>query len=94
MMNKLKTYMNDNSERLDLYTRAIAKVHSGNHPEVHKVKALYETLKDKVRHEENVDKEFKQLRDVTNHYEVPVDACETYEATYQMLEEADKIYSA
>ena len=94
MMNNLKTYMNDNSERLDLYTKAIAKVHSGSHPEVHEVKALYETLKDKVRHEENVDNEFKQLRDVTNHYEVPVDACETYEATYQMLEEADKIYSS
>lgn len=93
-MNSLKTYMNDNSERLDLYTKAISKVHSGSHPEVHEVKALYERLRDKARQEENVENEFNLLRSVTNNYEVPGDACETYEATYQMLEEADKIYSA
>lgn len=94
MMTTLKSYMNDNSERLDLYTTAISKVHSDNHPEVHEVKALYEHLRDKVLQDANVDNEFEQLRKITGDYDVPGDVCETYEATYQMLEEADKIYSS
>ena len=38
--------------------------------------------------------EFEKLREVTDHYTVPGDVCETYEAVYKTLEEADRIYSA
>lgn len=90
----LKQYMSDNSEKLDLYTKAISKVHGDSHPEVHEVKALYETMKEKVSNGESVDSEFESLRNVTSNYALPSDACETYQATYEMLKEADGIYSA
>lgn len=63
----------------------VDRVHGDHHPELHQVLALYNKLK------ENPSAElFKELREVTDNYSVPSDACVTYEKTYRLLEELDK----
>lgn len=85
-------------EKLDLYTTAITRAHGKSHPEAFEVRKLFEVINKKVA-DSNANKldlnvEFANLRKVTDNYKVPGDVCETYEATYNMLEEVDKAYQA
>ena len=45
----------------------------------------------KPNRQAGIDEEFSQLREITDNYTVPNDACETYEAVYNMLAELMKI---
>ncbi|MGP6140601.1 MULTISPECIES: iron-sulfur cluster repair di-iron protein, ric [unclassified Jeotgalibaca] len=96
-MAKINEYINDNHEKLDLFTTAITRAHGKNHPEAFDVRELYSRLQEKVQdagdEKPDLDTEFAQLREVTSDYAVPGDVCGTYEAVYNMLEEADKVYS-
>lgn len=92
-MSSIKDTILDNHKTMDLYINAIAKVHGSNHPEVHDVKEIYANMYNKVENDDtNLDAEFEELRKVTNNYEIPSDACETYTAVYQNLEKLDKEY--
>ncbi|MDO5457627.1 MAG: iron-sulfur cluster repair di-iron protein, ric [Atopococcus tabaci] len=91
------TLANDKKElkTLDLYSGAITKVHGESHPEAFEVREQFEKIQEKITTDKDnlqLDEEFENLRQITNNYEVPKDVCETYEATYKMLEQADKEY--
>ena len=85
-------------DRLRQFTPIVARVHGDNHPEFHEVKVLWDTIQEKTEaagsDNPELDVEFSQLRDITNHYAVPSDVCESYEAVYKMLEEVDAAYEA
>ena len=88
----------EHMERLEQYVPVVARVHGKNHPEFSEMHQLFNQLNEKIKatETENVDlnKEFKQLRKVTNRYEVPDDVCESTEAVFNMLEDLDQAYSA
>lgn len=88
----------DKFETLELYTTAITRAHGKNHPEAFEVRSIFEKMTEKVkaagRNKPNLDAEFTELRKVTSNYEIPDDVCQTYAGTYQMLAEADHVYSA
>lgn len=87
----VSTYILENRGDLELYTKAISKVHGESHPEVKEVRELYRQIVEKLQDDDaDVAPEFEQLRAITNNFEIPGDACETYEATYKMLAEADR----
>src|SRR5699024_2935841 len=87
-----------NYERLEQFTPIVDRDHGENHPEFHKVKELWEQIQEKTNaagsDQPELDKEFTQLREITNNYTVPDDVCESYEADYTMLEEVDTAYKA
>ena len=76
----------------------MSRVHGGNHPEIHDVHKLFDTINVKIKEARSdkpeLDEEFTTLRDITNEYTVPGDVCESYEAVYSMLAELDKAYHA
>ncbi len=83
---------------LEQFVPIVDRVHGGTHPEFHEVRRLFETISRKIK-EDGVEKaelneEFARLREVTNNYTIPVDVCESYEAVYNMLAEADEAYRA
>lgn len=84
-------------EKLDLYSKAIANVHGKNHPELNQVRELFLTIQSKsagvVGVKPDLDEEFKTLQTVTHDYDVPADGCETYQATYDLLQQAEIAYS-
>lgn len=88
----------EHMERLEQFTPIVERVHGEHHPEFFKVHTIFNQLNQKIEANEegmpNLTDEFKELRKVTNHYEVPNDVCESYEAVYHMLEELDQAYSA
>lgn len=91
------TLANDKKEleTLDLYSNAITKVHGASHPEAFEVREQFEKIQEKIKADKDnlkLDEEFEALRKITSNYEIPNDVCETYEATYRMLEQADKEY--
>lgn len=92
------TLLNEFFPKLAIYTRPLTRAHGKNHPEVFEVHELFQTMNAKVQEDDsdktNLDKEFSELRKVTNDYALPADACETYEAVYSMLSEADAAYYA
>ena len=63
----------------------VERVHGEHHPELHQVAALYEEMKNTPSEEI-----FRKLREVTQNYTVPADACPTYAKTYRLLEELDR----
>ena len=63
----------------------VERVHGEHHPELHQVAALYEELKNPPSEEI-----FRKLREVTQNYAVPADACPTYAKTYRLLEALDR----
>lgn len=69
----------------------VERVHGKNHPELTRVRELTEQLQNTGADTSEV---FAQLRDVTNNYTVPGDACEAYQWTYKALERADTAHSA
>ena len=94
-MTTYKEFLLENEEKLDMYTKAISKVHSRLHPEVHEVKALYAELLVAVKNDEEASAltpTFDRLVEVTSDFEIPSDTCETFEAVYQDLEKANALY--
>lgn len=67
----------------------IERVHGEHHPELTRVRQLTEQLQ-QAKNAAAASDLFGQLRTVTDHYAVPADGCEAYQATYQALERADK----
>lgn len=65
----------------------VERVHGEHHPELHQVATLYNELREKPSAEI-----FMKLREVTNNYKTPDDACPTYDKTYRLLEELDKAF--
>ena len=92
----LSKAINEHFALLEKYTSVLVKVHGNTHPELTLVRDIFVKINSKVQ-ENGIDDvdlsiEFNELRSVTNHYSFPSDGCETYAATYQMLESADKAY--
>mgnify|MGYP000912747123 CR=1 FL=1 len=85
-------------QTLKQYVPIVAKVHGNNHPEFHEVRKLFDVISRKIKSPGTegpvINEEFARLREVTNNYTVPDDACESYEAVYNMLAELDKAYHA
>ena len=82
-------------ETLELYVPVVDRIHGDAHPEFHGVRRLFEDIAGKagtLEGEDDLAREFELLRDITNHYTVPCDVCETYEAVYAMLAELDESY--
>lgn len=83
-------------EKLEQFVPIVDRVHGESHPEFHEVHRLFNVINEKIKkagtEKPDLDKEFKELRKVTNNYTVPEDVCETYESVYNMLEELDRAY--
>ncbi len=92
----LSEAVNEHFALLAKYTSVLVKVHGNTHPELTLVRDIFAKINSKVQENgtDHVDLsiEFNELRRVTNNYSIPSDGCETYAATYQMLESADKAY--
>lgn len=93
-MTTVKQFLLDNEEKLNMYTGAIAKVHSRLHPEVHEVKALYDQILEALKQDETdaLSPAFDRLRSVTDGFKIPSDTCQTFEAVYHDLEKADQLH--
>ncbi|MDE8210177.1 iron-sulfur cluster repair di-iron protein, ric [Erysipelothrix rhusiopathiae] len=90
----VKDYMNDHKEDIDLFTSALTKAHADAHPEVKAVRELYVKIQYKIDVDiKDIDHEFETLKRITNNYEIPDDVCGTYEKTYQLLKEANRLYN-
>lgn len=94
-MNELKSFMNENAKKMELYTKAITKVHGKSHPEVFEVRELYQDIMEGVNgdsvDEARVNDGFAKLVQVTDNYTVPSDGCETFAAVYENLNEANQL---
>lgn len=87
-----------NFMKLRFFMPIVERVHGENHPELRDVRKLFNEINaktKKVRSEKpELDNEFKQLRQITDNYKIPSDACESYTAVYNMLAEVDKAYQS
>jgi len=81
---------------LEQYLPIVERVHGGSHPEFYEVRKLFDEINKKVKNsgseKPELSEEFAKLRAVTDNYTVPGDVCESYEAVYKMLAEADTAY--
>lgn len=97
-MSKFNEIKNEYIERLELYVPIVARVHGGTHPEFLEVHKLFDEMNKKMKesgeNKPEIEKEFIELRRITDNYTVPSDTCESYEAVYSMLSEMDKAYNA
>lgn len=100
MSNQTTTFnevFEDHFEKLDLFTTAITRAHGKSHPEAFEVRELFGAIHSKVKkagtNGPNLNKEFTELRHVTDNYTIPGDVCETYAGVYTMLSELDKAYN-
>jgi len=95
-MEKFNKTKERNLERLEQYVPIVERVHGGSHPEFHDVRRLFDKINIKIKkagsEKPELDKEFKELRKVTDNYTVPDDVCESYEAVYKMLAELNEAY--
>lgn len=66
----------------------IERVHGEHHPELTRVREITELLS-AAAPGTDVKALFSELRTVTSDYAIPGDVCETFEATYQALEQAE-----
>lgn len=92
-----KEALDKHLETLELYVPVVDRVHGPTHPEFHGVRRLFEDIAERTRKpdsDQNYDREFELLRDITNNYTVPCDVCETYEAVYTMLAQLDQAYQS
>lgn len=85
----------ENMSTLKQFVPIVDRVHGGNHPEFHEVKADFEKL---IGYVEQDDKEkagevFENLRKVTENYTVPGDVCESYAKVYELLSQLDSEYT-
>jgi regulator of cell morphogenesis and NO signaling len=83
---------------LEKYVPVVDRVHGHHHPEFHEVRALFESMSQKVKaageNHPDLQGELFRMREVTRNYTVPGDVCESYEAVFQMLEKIDEAYEA
>lgn len=83
---------------LKQYVPIVAKVHGKHHPEFYEVRALFDTISQKIgasgKELPQLNEEFAKLRETTKDYTVPGDVCESYEAVYNMLAQLDNAYHA
>lgn len=92
-MKKFNNVMDTHRKNLELYVPVVARVHGPSHPVFYKVQDQYNSLMNKVNHNDtDLNPEFTELRAITDNYLVPSDTCETYEAVYHMLQELDEAY--
>lgn len=95
-MNKFQAAVERNLKLLETYVPIVDRVHGDHHPEFHEVRRVFEELKAKLGAAGGEGPElaeaFGELRAITDHYTVPGDVCETYEAVYKMLAELDQAY--
>lgn len=81
---------------LNQYVPIVAKVHGGTHPEFHEVRKLFDAINEKTKKSSSakpdLNEEFRKLRELTKHYMIPDDVCESYEAVYKILAELDEAY--
>ena len=88
----MKEYFKENDEQLALYTKAITKAHGADHPEVFKVHEIYQQMEAKAaKNDWNFEGKFQQLRELTNNYMIPSDACGAMTTVYQKLEKLDSL---
>lgn len=84
--------------RLEQYVPIVDRVHGSHHPEFHDVRRVFEAISQKTKaagaERPELAEEFVQLREITSNYTLPADVCESYEAVYNMLKEADEAYQA
>lgn len=66
----------------------VERVHAQNHPEFSRVRELTEALH-QADSATDTSELFAQLRETTDNYTTPSDACEAYEEVYAQLELAD-----
>ena len=95
MTTNLKNFVVENFAELDKYSKTIAKVHGKNHPELLEVREVFLKVQEKVQQEatkEALAPEIRQLRKLTNDYQVPADGCQAYQKTYQMLQALNGVY--
>lgn len=93
-MSKVREYFEEYDKTLDLFTSALLKAHGKEHPEVFKVRDIYEDIQTKLEADEtNYQKELQALEMVTSNFKIPYDVCETFEKTYEMFKEAHTIAS-
>lgn len=90
-MSNVATFLIENQETLDLYTTAITRAHAAHHPEVFEVQSIYKVIQEKVRKGENIKEDFVKLREITNEFFIPDDVCQTFEKTYKLFAQADKL---
>lgn len=85
-------------QKLEQYVPIVARVHGEHHPEFHDVRKVFDTIVEKTNaagsNMPELSAEFVRLREITDHYKVPGDVCESYEAVYHMLAKMDQAYSA
>lgn len=74
-------------DRAAEFAAIIERVHGQNHPELTRVREITAELTPKPC-QSDVAALFSELREVTDNYAIPADVCETFEATYQALQEA------
>lgn len=87
-----------NFKTLEQYVPVVDRVHGSHHPEFHDVRRVFEAISQKTKaagaERPELAAEFAQLREITSNYTLPADVCESYEAVYNMLKEADEAYQA
>lgn len=66
----------------------IERVHGSGHSELTRVRELTEQISGSTE-PEATSALFQQLREVTNNYALPEDACEAFQETYASLEAAE-----
>ncbi|NLK07090.1 MAG: iron-sulfur cluster repair di-iron protein, ric [Firmicutes bacterium] len=80
-------------DKLKLFVPVVDRVHGNSHPEFHDVRKIFEVIDDKIKaagvDQPDLSSEFARLREITDHYTVPNDVCESYAAVYNMLKELD-----
>ena len=83
-------------QTLSQYIPIVTRVHGGHHPEMYEVQRLFNAIYDKTLKAgsdiPDLTDELAKLREITNHYTVPNDVCESYEAVYRLLSEVDQAY--
>ena len=70
------------------YAALIERVHGENHPELTRVRELTEQI-GAAGPDTDLRPVFAELRTVTDDYAIPGDVCETFEAVYRSLQQAD-----
>lgn len=94
MTRNFNQFTEEEFEKLDLYTKAIVRAHGDHHPEFAEIRRSFENILEKHTNENpNLTSEFKDLREATNNYNTPADTCETTVATFDLLKEADELYT-
>lgn len=95
-MTNFKETWDKHLDKLDLYVPVVARVHGDSHPEFHEVKKRFDHMRARLHSDplSDLTPDFEILRDITRHYFVPDDVCETYKAIYQMLDDLDKAWES